>query len=77
MNAHINRNRVRQFKMVAAAAIALISVAGCGLGKQRENVSVDISPNGSQSLAAGQTLSFTATVTNDTGTDGVPWAMLS
>jgi hypothetical protein len=61
------------------AIAALISTAGCGLVSKVESldktVSVSISPSGSQSLAAGQTASFTATVTKDTGTDGVKWAI--
>jgi hypothetical protein len=81
VNAHIDGNRVCRFAMGALAITALISIVvlidGCGLVKQLEGktVAVKISPSGSQSLAAGQTLSFTAAVSDDTGTDGVTWAI--
>lgn len=58
--------------LVSALVVAL-AVAGCGGGSQP--VVIALSPNAAQSVVAGQSVSITATVSNDKLNKGVTWSL--
>jgi len=55
-----------------------MALSGCGGGSTPPPppvVSVAIAPSAAQTIDAGQTISFTATVTNDSSAKGVTWSL--
>ena len=55
---------------------ALLFLAGCGGGNSAAPVmSVSLNPSASTNIDQGQTLNYTASVANDTSSDGVTWSM--
>lgn len=53
----------------------VLLVCGCGGGGHKKVISVTIAPGTQTKIDAGQTLNFSATVTNDSATKGVTWSM--
>jgi large repetitive protein len=76
MKSQLSGNRVFQRMMGGLALVALLAIAGCGAsGSGTKDTAVSITPNSMQSVGEGQTPSFTASVTDDKGSDGVTWSV--
>jgi large repetitive protein len=60
---------------VFCGSICLGLLGGCGGGKSKPALTVAISPSAAQNVDQGQTLTFTATVTNDLTNAGVTWSV--
>ncbi|MGB0034149.1 MAG: Ig domain-containing protein [Candidatus Acidiferrales bacterium] len=54
--------------------LLLVSLSGCG-GGSGAAITIEISPNIAQSVDQGQSLNFTATLANDTNSQGVTWTI--
>ncbi len=64
--------------MLSLVAIASgISIAGCGGGSSTPPppITIALTPNSGQVLDASQSASFSATVSNDSGNQGVSWTV--
>jgi Putative Ig domain len=55
--------------------IFLIGLVGCNNSNSTPPISVSLSPSSAQALDQGKTISFTATVTNDSTSKGVTWSL--
>src|ERR1017187_9435686 len=63
-------------KKLVLIVSGLLFLCGCGGGKPAAPVmSVSLSPSTQTAMDQGQTLSYTATVANDSGGSGVSWSM--
>ena len=66
-------------KSLVLILLGALFVCGCGGGgsstKVAPVISVSLTPSGQTSIDQGQTLSYTATVTNDSSQAGVTWSM--
>src|SRR2546426_1146918 len=65
--------RTLSLLMCALCVCSLCLVAGCSGGSSP--VTISLSPSGTQSAVAGQTVTITATVANDKSSKGVTWSL--
>jgi len=60
---------------VAAMAAVMAGCAGSSSPSSPQPISVNLSPSSSQAIDQGQTVGITASVKNDTASDGVTWSL--
>jgi large repetitive protein len=78
-NSSNQRDGMRRLKLLpgpvllAFACIAITLVAGCGGGSSANKITVQIIPGTTQMVDTGQSLTFMATLANDTSNKGVMW----
>jgi len=61
--------------LIASILSGLLLLNACGGGSAPPAISVSVTPSAQTNIDQGQTLSFTATVTNDSSSKGVTWAL--
>jgi len=71
----VGRGGVRCSALGISLLIPLLFVIGCGSTPAKPTVGVGISPAGPVTMEQGGTASLTATVTNDTASEGVTWSL--
>ena len=69
--------RFLQHFFIALAVVGAFVAAGCNgrSGSSTPQISITLSPSATQTLDQGKTLSVTATVANDTSSQGVTWSL--
>ena len=70
-------DKSRWMNAMQIAAVLAFAISGCGGGQSTPPpaISVSLTPSGAQSVAQGQTVSISASVTNDSSGKGVTWNM--
>jgi large repetitive protein len=71
----VGRGGVRCLALGIFVLIPLLFVIGCGSTPAKPTVGVGITPAGPVTMEQGGTASLTATVTNDTASEGVTWSL--
>jgi hypothetical protein len=66
--------RLRLFALVLLCSLGVSFLAGCGGGT---GITLEVTPNTSQTVDQGQTIQFNAILGNDTGNAGVTWKPLT
>jgi hypothetical protein len=64
--------RLLPLAFLACLVAMILAISGCKTGPA---VSVQLMPNSSQNLEAGKTLPISATLSNDSGQQGVRWTL--
>ena len=70
-------DKSRWMNAMQIAAVLTFAISGCGGGQSTPPpaISVSLTPSGPQSVAQGQTMSISASVTNDSSGKGVTWSL--
>ncbi|HUO34207.1 MAG TPA: putative Ig domain-containing protein [Candidatus Acidoferrum sp.] len=69
----MSSSSLRRFILVFAAGLAVILLSSCG--NSGSSITIQILPNGTITIDEGQSLTFNATLANDTSNLGVTWAL--